>query len=42
MELIENIEEDMVSYMQLQKYLDALSYMHWLGYEEDKDLGARL
>lgn len=42
MELIGNIEENMVSYMKPQKPLDVLSYMHWLGYEEDKGIGARL
>lgn len=42
LELIGNIEEDMVSFIQPQKPLDALSYVRWLGYKEDKGLGARL
>lgn len=41
-ELIRNIKEDMSSYMLPYKLLDALSYIRWMGYGEDKGLGARL
>lgn len=42
LELIGNIKQYMLSYLQPQKLLDALSYIHWLGYEEDKGVDARL
>ncbi|KAM3249438.1 hypothetical protein P3L10_011208 [Capsicum annuum] len=39
---IGNIEEDIISCMQLERPLNAWSYMRWFGYEEYRGLGARL